>query len=83
MKCQLLYSRIKSWCSDRKESACKCRRLGLIPGSGRHPGEGTGYLLQYSGLIPWTEEPIGYSPWGRKELNVTEQLTLLLFFFQN
>ena len=24
--------------------------LGLIPGMGRSPGEGTGYLLQYSGL---------------------------------
>ena len=24
--------------------------LGSIPGSGRSPGEGNGYLLQYSGL---------------------------------
>ena len=24
--------------------------LGLIPGSGRSPGEGNGYPLQYSGL---------------------------------
>ena len=22
--------------------------------------------------IPWTEEPGGYSPWGRKELDMTE-----------
>ena len=22
--------------------------------------------------IPWTEEPVSYSPWGRKELNMTE-----------
>ena len=22
--------------------------------------------------IPWTEEPAGYSPWGRKELDTTE-----------
>jgi len=22
--------------------------------------------------IPWTEEPAGYSPWGRKELDMTE-----------
>ena len=27
--------------------------------------------------IPWTEQ--GYSPWGQKESNTTEQLTLLLF----
>jgi len=27
--------------------------------------------------IPWTEEPSGlYSPWGHKELDKTEQLTL-------
>ena len=26
--------------------------------------------------IPWTEEPGGlYSPWGRKELDMTEQLS--------
>ena len=25
--------------------------------------------------IPWTEEPVGYSPWGCKEFNTTEQLT--------
>ena len=24
---------------------------------------------------PWTEEPMGYSPWGRKELDTTEWLT--------
>ena len=32
-------------------------------------------------IIPWTEEPGGYSPWGRKESNTTEQLTLSLFTF--
>ena len=26
--------------------------------------------------IPWTEEPGGYSPWGRKESNMTERLLL-------
>ena len=25
---------------------------------------------------PWTEEPVGLSPWDRKELNMTERLTL-------
>ncbi|CAI9177090.1 unnamed protein product [Rangifer tarandus platyrhynchus] len=30
--------------------------------------------------ILWTEEPGGYSPWGHKELDVTEQLTLLKLF---
>ena len=36
--------------SDSKESACNVGDLGLIPGSGRYPGEGIGYLLQYSCL---------------------------------
>ena len=26
--------------------------------------------------IPWTEEPVGYSPWGPKESDLTEQLHL-------
>ena len=33
-----------------KESTCNAGDPGLIPGSGRSPGEGTGYPLQYS----WT-----------------------------
>ena len=33
-----------------KESTCSAGNLGLIPGLGRSPGEGKGYLLQYSGL---------------------------------
>ena len=24
--------------------------------------------------IPWTEEPVGYSAWGRKESDATERL---------
>ena len=28
--------------------------------------------------IPWSEEAGGYSPWGRKELDTTEGLTLSL-----
>jgi len=33
-----------------KESACSAGDLGLIPGSGRSPGEGNGNPLQYSCL---------------------------------
>ena len=33
-----------------KESAHNVGDLGSIPGLGRSPGEGKGYLLQYSGL---------------------------------
>ena len=36
--------------SADKESAFNAGDLGLIPGSGRSPGEGKGYPLQYSRL---------------------------------
>ena len=35
-----------------KESACNAGDPGSIPGSGRSPGEGIGYLLQYSWASP-------------------------------
>ena len=34
--------------SGGKESTCNTGDPGLIPGSGRFPGEGIGYQLQYS-----------------------------------
>ena len=41
---------------------------GLIPGSGRSPGEGNGNPLQYSCLEKFHGQRslVGYSPWGRK-----------------
>ena len=36
--------------SDGTESACNAGELGLIPGSGRPPGEGNGNPIQYSCL---------------------------------
>ena len=36
--------------SEDKESACNAGDAGLIPGSGRSPGEGNGNPLQYSCL---------------------------------
>ena len=64
--------------SDGKDSACNAGDLGLIPGSGRSPGEGKGYTLQYYCL----ENPMDREAWqagsvhGVTELEVTEQLTL-------
>ena len=60
-----------------KESACKFRRHrrpGLIPGSGRSPGEGNGNPLQYFCL----ENPMDKGAWwatvhgGHKELDTTQ-----------
>ena len=36
--------------SDGKASTCNAGDLGLIPGSGKSPGEGNGNPLQYSFL---------------------------------
>ena len=36
--------------SAGKDSACNVGDLGLSPGLGRSPGEGSSYPLQYSGL---------------------------------
>ena len=36
--------------SDGKESTCNSGDLGSIPESGRSPGEGNGYPVQYSCL---------------------------------
>ena len=55
------------------ESACNAGDPGLIPGSGRSPGEGIGNPLQYSGL----ENPMDYI-WDRKELDTIERLSLKL-----
>ena len=41
---------LPGYSSVGKESVCNSRDPGLIPGSGRSPGEGKGYPLQYSGL---------------------------------
>ena len=44
----------------------------MIPRLRRSPGKGKGYPLQYPGL----ENSIEYSPWGHKELDLTEPLSL-------
>ena len=63
--------------SDGKESAYNAGDLGLIPGLGRSLGERNRNPLQYSFLEnPMDRSLVGYSPWGCKELDTTEQLTL-------
>ena len=61
--------------SDGKSPAYNAGDLGSIPGLVRSLGEGNGNPLQCSGLEkPWTEAPGGYTPWGHRELDTTEQL---------
>ena len=60
--------------SDDKESACSAGDLGSVLGSGRSPGEGNGYPLQYSCLENSMNRGGlgGYSQWGRRESDKTE-----------
>ena len=59
--------------STGKKPACNAGDLGSIPGLGWSPGERKGYPLQYSGLENSMDES---NPWGRKELDMTERLSL-------
>ena len=63
--------------SDGKESACNAGDTDLIPGLGGSPVEGNGNPLQYSCLEnPYGQRSLaGYSPWGHKELDMTEQVS--------
>ena len=60
--------------SDCKESTCNVVDLGSILGLGRSPGGGHGNPPQYSCLEnPQGQRRLaGYSPWGHKELDMTE-----------
>ena len=62
--------------SDGKVSACNAGDPGSIPGLGRSPGEGNGNPLQYSCLENSMDKRslVGYSPWGHKDSDTTEQL---------
>ena len=64
--------------SDGKESACSVGDLGSIPGSGRSPGEGKQLLtlVFLPGESHGQRSLVGYSPWGCKESDTTERLTL-------
>ena len=55
--------------SEGKESACSAGDLGLIPGSGRSPGEGNGYPLQYSRL----QNPADRGAWWARVRGVSKE----------
>ena len=66
--------------SDSKASVYNVGDLGLIPGSGRFPGEGNGNPLQYSCL----ENPMVGGAWcrllsmGSQRVGMTERLPFSL-----
>ena len=63
--------------SDGKETACNARDLGLIPGSGRSPGEGNGNPLQFSCL----ENSMDREAWQARVHGVTKSQTRLTLSF--
>ena len=69
--------------SDGKESACEAGDLGLAPGLERSPGR---VWLPTPVFLPGESHGqrslAGYSPWGPKESDTAEGLTLLCFHFQ-
>ena len=60
--------------SDGKESTWNAGYVDSIPGSGRAPGEGNGYPLQYSRLENFLDEGAWQATihWGHKESDTTE-----------
>ena len=60
--------------SAGKDSAYNAGDPGSIPGSGRSPGEGSGNPVLLPGKSHGQRSLVGYSPWGHKELDMSEQL---------
>ena len=66
--------------SDGKEYACNARDPSSIPGSGRFPGEKNGNTpVFWPGESHGQRNLVGYSPWGCKESDTSEQISLSLF----
>ena len=62
--------------SDGKESACQCRRCGFDPRVGKIPWrrEWQPTPVFLLGEAHGLSSLVGYSPWGRKESSMPEQL---------
>ena len=67
--------------SDGIESVCNAGNLGSIPKLGRSPGEGNDYSLIFlPGEFHGQRSLVGYSLWGNKELDMTEQLIYICIY---
>ena len=66
--------------SDSKESAFNTRNSVSIPGLGRSPGEEILTPVFLPGEFHGQRSLVGYGPWGHKELDMTERITLSLSF---
>ena len=70
--------------SDSKESAHNAGDQASTPESGRSPGEGNGYLLQYSCLENFMDREVWWATihWVA-ESDMTKQLTLFMILCYN
>ena len=69
--------------SDGKESMCNAGDVGSMPRSGRSSGAGNGYpILNTPVSLPGESHGrrnlVSYSPWGHRESDTAQQLTLSL-----
>jgi len=81
----VLWFLLSSLVAQIVKNACNAGDLGLIPGVGKIPWGGEwlctpAFLL---GEFHGQRNLAGYSPWGRKDSDMTEWLTLSLFRHQN
>ena len=60
--------------SDGKEFTCTAGDMSSFPGLGRCPAVG---MATHSSILAWNtgRSLAGYSPWGRKESDMPDQLT--------
>ena len=79
--CLLLFN-VLTCGSDVKQSACNAGDPGSIPALGRSLRKWNGYQLQYCCLKNSMDKGVwgGNSPWGCKESDMTEQLTISFHF---
>ena len=68
--------------SDSKESACNAVNPSSIPDSGRSLEKEMVINFSIFAVESYGQRSLaGYSPWGHKESNTTEQLTLSFFIY--
>ena len=77
----LVFTRLPRWRSGKvRPHQCKRHKAqDLIPESGRSPEGGNGSPLWYSCPSHGQRSLVGYSPWGCKELDMTERLRAPIF----
>ena len=73
---------LRQWLSS-KESACQCRRHGFNPWVGKIPWRRKWQSIQVflPGKFHGQRNLAGYSPWGRKELDMTEHTRTMSWSF--